>query len=111
MLEPIEEIATQAMRANEIVQRLLLFVRKQKPARERVAIDDLVREVTRLLAGEARKRGVHLRLELASDLPQVEVDRIQIEQVILNLVRNALEATPTERGPGADADHPDRARR
>jgi signal transduction histidine kinase len=94
LLEPIEQIATQAMRANEIVQRLLGFVRKQKPPRDRAAIDDMVREVTHLLAGEARRRGVMLRLELASDLPQVEVDRIQIEQVILNLVRNALEATP-----------------
>lgn len=94
LLEPIEEIAKQAMRANEIVQRLLLFVRKQKPARERAAVGDLVQEVSRLIAGEARKRGVILRLELASGLPEVEVDRIQIEQVILNLVRNALEATP-----------------
>lgn len=94
LLEPIEQIASQAMRANEIVQRLLLFVRKQKPARVRAAIGDLVQEVGRLLAGEARKRGVKLRLDLASDLPEVEVDRIQIEQVILNLVRNGLEATP-----------------
>jgi signal transduction histidine kinase len=94
LLEPIEQIASQAMRANEIVQRLLLFVRKQKPARARAAIGDLVQEVCRLLVGEARKRGVKLRLDLASDLPEVEVDRIQIEQVILNLVRNGLEATP-----------------
>jgi signal transduction histidine kinase len=74
------------------VQRLLLFVRKQKPVRERAAIGDLVLEVTQLLAGEARNRGIQLRHELASGLPLVEVDRIQIEQVILNLVRNALEA-------------------
>lgn len=94
LLQPIEEIARQAMRANEIVQRLLLFVRKQKPARTRAAIGDLVREVEHLLGGEARKRGVKIRMDLASDLPEVEVDRIQIEQVILNLVRNALEATP-----------------
>lgn len=94
LLEPIEEIAAQAMRANEIVQRLLLFVRKQKPARARAEVGDLVREVTHLIDGEARKRGIQLRTELASALPEVEVDRIQIEQVILNLVRNALEATP-----------------
>lgn len=94
LLEPIEEIARQAMRANEIVQRLLLFVRKQKPARTRAAIGDLVREVGHLLGGEARKRGVKIQMDLASDLPEVEVDRIQIEQVILNLVRNGLEATP-----------------
>lgn len=101
LLEPIEQIAAQAMRANEIVQRLLLFVRKQKPPRERAAIADLVREVGHLLAGEARKRGVKLRMDLASDLPEVEVDRIQIEQVILNLVRNALEATPPDRAEAA----------
>jgi two-component system sensor kinase FixL len=94
LADPIEEIAKQAMRANEIVQRLLLFVRKQKPARSRAAVGDLVREVGHLLAGEARKRGVKIQLDLASDLPEVEVDRIQIEQVILNLVRNGLEATP-----------------
>jgi two-component system sensor kinase FixL len=100
LLDPIEEIAKQAMRANEIVQRLLLFVRKQKPARELASVDDLAQEVTHLLAGEARQCGVNLRLELASNLPQVEVDRIQIEQVILNLVRNALEAT--QKSPNQD---------
>jgi len=98
LLEPIEQIATQAMRANEIVQRLLGYVRKQKPPRERVVIGDLVRDVTSLVAGEARRRGVVLRMDLASGLPAVEVDRIQIEQVILNLVRNALEATPAGEG-------------
>lgn len=98
LLEPIEQIATQAMRANEIVQRLLGYVRKQKPPRERAAIAELVQDVASLLAGEARRRGIVLRMELASNLPAVEVDRIQIEQVILNLVRNALEATPTGEG-------------
>jgi PAS domain S-box-containing protein len=92
LVEPIEAIAHQAMRADEIVHRLLLFVRKQKPVRESVRIDDLVREVVQLVAGEARKRRIALDVELASGLPSVEVDRIQIEQVILNLVRNGMEA-------------------
>jgi C4-dicarboxylate-specific signal transduction histidine kinase len=92
LLEPIEQIAAQAMRADEIVQRLLLFVRKQKPVHEPAHVDALVREVVQLVAGEARKRRVNVTLHLAADLPPVRVDRIQIEQVLLNLVRNGMEA-------------------
>lgn len=99
LAEPIEEIERQAMRADEIVQRLLLFVRKEKPARETVRINDLVREVVQLVGGEARARRIPLDVDLASGLPPVEVDKIQIEQVLLNLVRNGLEVMQGDGAP------------
>jgi two-component system sensor kinase FixL len=92
LLEAMEEIATQAVRADRIVRRLRDFVRKREPRRERVILNELVRAVTSLVATEAQEQGITLRLRLASDLPPLWVDSIQIEQVILNLVRNSIDA-------------------
>jgi len=92
LLQAMEEIATQAGRADQIVRRLRDFVRKRAPRRERVELNELVRGAARLIAGEVAERRITLRLELAAGMPPVEVDSIQIEQVILNLVRNGFEA-------------------
>jgi two-component system, LuxR family, sensor kinase FixL len=92
LLDALESIAAQAVRADQIVRRLRNFVRKQEPARERVDLNDLVRDVARLAVSETRHRRIKMRLDLASALPPIQVDGIQIEQVILNLIRNGLEA-------------------
>jgi two-component system sensor kinase FixL len=92
LLEAMEEIATQAVRADRIVRRLRDFVRKREPRRERVVLNDLVRAVTSLVATEAQEQGIALRLRLAPDIPPLWVDSVQIEQVILNLVRNSIDA-------------------
>ncbi len=95
LLGAVEEIAAQAVRADQIVRRLRDFVRKQDPRRERVDPNHLVREAVRLVASEGRERQIALRLDLAPDVAAVWADGIQIEQVILNLVRNAFEAMQT----------------
>ena len=95
LLGAVEEIAAQAVRADQIVRRLRDFVRKQDPRRERVDPNHLVREAVRLVASEGRQRQVALRLDLAPHVPAVWADGIQIEQVILNLIRNAFEAMQT----------------
>jgi C4-dicarboxylate-specific signal transduction histidine kinase len=88
----LRRISQQAVRAGEIIRRLRDFVRKERPQRSAVNVNDLVREVVGLADVEARAHGVVLRLELDAGIPLVIVDAIQIEQVILNLVRNGIEA-------------------
>jgi two-component system sensor kinase FixL len=92
LLDAMEQIAAQAVRADQIVRRLRSFVRKQEPKRERVDLNDLVRDVARLAVSETRQHKTTMRLHLAAELPPIQADGIQIEQVILNLVRNGLEA-------------------
>jgi len=92
LLDAMEQIAAQAIRADQIVRRLRSFVRKQEPKRERVDLNDLVRDVARLAVSETRQRRTTMRLDLAPELPPIQADGIQIEQVILNLIRNGLEA-------------------
>ena len=88
----LEQSVGQAQRAGEIIRRLRRFLRKEEMVREPVQINSLVQEVMGLTQSEARHKGVVFRLELAEDLPEVCVDGIQIEQVILNLLKNGIEA-------------------
>ena len=92
LLPAINEIATQALRAGEILRRIRDFVRHGEQRREPVDVNELVREAARLADLEARQLGVTMRLELAASIPTVEADPIQVEQVVLNLVRNGFEA-------------------
>ena len=68
------------------------MLKKGEEERARLDINDLIREVMRLVQGELKIRGVSSRAELADDLPRVLADRIQLRQVILNLIMNAIEA-------------------
>jgi two-component system sensor kinase FixL len=90
----LEEIAAQAMRAGDIIRRLRNLSRKGEVRREPVDVNELVREVARFMEAEAHERTAHLQLDLAPQLPEVYADAIEMEQVILNLVRNGLEAAP-----------------
>jgi len=90
--EDVTHIAAQAERAGQIVRRTRGFVRKDDSQRRRVDIADLVREAADLAEIETREHGVALRLELDGVPHPVLADAVQIEQVILNLVRNALES-------------------
>ena len=75
------------------------FLQKSEPQRRSVDVNALVREVAELIDGEARERGVAVELELHRDLPAVEADGVEIEQVLINLARNALEAMQGELRP------------
>lgn len=92
LLEPLGGIQKQAVRASEIIRRLREFVRKQQPNKARVDLHDLIHDGLMLLKGESVKHGVPILLELDKNMPDVYVDAIQIEQVILNIVQNALDA-------------------
>ena len=90
--DALQQITAQGLRAGEIIRRLRNLVRT--PDTERVLADcnGLVEELRGLALTDARVHNVRLQLELAPDLPQVLVNRVEIQQVVLNLVRNAIEA-------------------
>ncbi|HWG77897.1 MAG TPA: PAS domain S-box protein [Steroidobacteraceae bacterium] len=90
--EALQEIASQALRAGEIIRRLRSVVRNQASAREPCDINDVISELTPLIQADIRVSEVRLSLELAPRLPQVNLDRMQMQQVVLNLVRNAIDA-------------------
>ena len=90
--QALAEIALQAARAADIVRRLRALARSQQSARANASINALVREIIDLAESDARAHGVQLSLELADNLPEVLVDAGQIQNVILNFVRNSLEA-------------------
>ncbi len=88
----IKQTAVQAGRAGEIIRRLREFVRKDNSQRELVDVNDLVKDVIGMTATEARVKGVELQADLTQHVPLIPAAAIQIEQVILNLVRNSLDA-------------------
>ncbi|MCA1248554.1 nitrogen regulation protein NR(II) [Massilia sp. MS-15] len=88
----LEQARQQAQRAGQIIRSVHEFVKKREPRREPVTIQDVVEGVRALVELQARQAGVALRVELPSGLPRVEADRLMLEQVLLNLTRNAVEA-------------------
>ncbi|HXG08430.1 MAG TPA: PAS domain S-box protein [Gemmataceae bacterium] len=92
LLQALEQAARQAERAGEVVHRLRRFVARAEPHRSLLDLNELVREALLLSEYDLRDGGVHVQLDLREPLPPVEGDRIQLEQVILNLIRNAVEA-------------------
>ncbi len=100
MLDALQQIASQASRAGEIIKRLRGMVERQQPVRENSDLNDLIREVCALLGHDMRKLQVRLDTRLSPEPLAVRVDSVQIEQAILNLIRNALDAlqaTPASR--------------
>jgi len=95
-LDGARETARRAIRdgnrASEVIARVRTLFTKKELANESVDLNGATREVTALLLGELQRNRVSLQLELAQDLPTVTGDRIQLQQVILNLVRNASDA-------------------
>ena len=88
----IDKIGEQAERAGEIIRQLRRFVRKEEPQRLLVDINSLIEESILLLTPEAKKSKVQIDLNLARSLCKVPLQTIQIQQVILNLAQNAIEA-------------------
>jgi PAS domain S-box-containing protein len=78
--------------AHEVVGRIYALVKKAPPREDDVALNDAIREVIALTGGEVARNRVVLRTELAEGLPLVRGDRVQLQQVILNLILNAIEA-------------------
>jgi PAS domain S-box-containing protein len=81
-----------ATRAAEIIDRVRALFKKTAPQREPVNINELIREIALLLQNEIRRHSVAVHLGLAENLPEVMADRVQLQQVLMNLMLNAIEA-------------------
>lgn len=87
-----ELIVAQAHRAGDIIRRIRRFVQKEPQEIRAIDVNAAIREAVGLVGGEALRHDVDIRLDLTDGLPPVEADPIQLQQVILNLARNAIEA-------------------
>ncbi|MFS8981059.1 ATP-binding protein [Cupriavidus necator] len=90
--QAFERITKDARRASEIMNRIRGLVKNTPMDKEWVQINEAIGEVITLTRGEAMKNSVTVRMELAEDLPLVRGDRVQLQQAMLNLILNAIEA-------------------
>jgi PAS domain S-box-containing protein len=85
-------------RATEIIDRIRSFYRKSPPQRELVDVNQIIHEMLTLLKGEADRYSVAVRTELAVELPKITAERVQLQQVFMNLMLNAIEAMTNSGG-------------
>lgn len=92
-LQPaLEKIHAQAQRAGHVIRSVHQFVKKREPARQRLQIRQLIDNITPLIELQAQQFFVVLQVQVAADLPPVLGDQVLLEQVILNLTRNGIQA-------------------
>jgi C4-dicarboxylate-specific signal transduction histidine kinase len=89
----VDSIAQEGTRASEVVRHIRAMFTKAAPERVRVQLNELIREVTDLMQLQAARNEVVLQVELCEDLPAAMGDRIQLQQVMVNLILNGIEAT------------------
>ena len=103
-LEEVQEalacIVGDGRRAGDVIDRIRALIKKAPPRKDRLEINGAIREVIELTRGEAVKNGVSVQMDLAEGLPFVQGDRVQLQQVILNLIINAFEAMSVSEGAG-----------
>ncbi|MFS8045581.1 sensor histidine kinase [Rhizobium sp. BR 314] len=88
----IERIVADAGRAGDVIGRVRMLVSRSSPSRDMIDLGEAIDNVLELVRSEIRKNQISLRTELANDLPLVAGDRVQLQQVILNFIMNAIEA-------------------
>jgi C4-dicarboxylate-specific signal transduction histidine kinase len=92
LLDAMEKGAAQAERASKVVQRVRAFVARRVPNLVPCDINEVVNGIASIVSLEARQNGASIELELSESIPYVQADPLLMEQVILNLARNAIEA-------------------
>jgi len=85
-------------RAAEVISRVRQFFRKGSPLREPVDLNELIRGMTGILRNELSQHSIGVRMELAADLPPVMADRVQLQQVLMNLMMNGIDAMKNVNG-------------
>ena len=109
LLGVLEANVRHARRAAEILERLRAYVTRREPQRQRNDLNRIASNVVELSQRDLQERDVTLRLELSQPGPQALLDRVSIEQVVHNLVRNAaeaVEAMPATSATAANMAHP-----
>ena len=101
LLSALEKTSRQAQRAGQIIQRIRTFVKRSEPNRTPAEATTMVSEAVELAGIELRRRNVRLNHYVAARLPVLKVDPILIEQVLVNLLRNAAEAIDVAKRPPA----------
>lgn len=101
LTDALEKLNTQSLRAGAIIERIQRFARAQESQREPADLNALLKDLVKLAEGDARIHDVVITFDLADNLPLVQCDPIQIQQVALNLIRNAIDAMKdVSRGDG-----------
>ncbi len=98
LLTSLAKVSEQAQRAGEVIRRLRSLVKRRDSERELANVNDLLQDSVKLADVDARIHDLTIELVLDPGLPTVYVDAVQIQQVILNLLRNAVDATEDETG-------------
>jgi PAS domain S-box-containing protein len=93
----ITEIVNDGTRASAVISRIRGLLMKGAPNRTELDVNKMIQDVTVVLRNEFTRKRVSLRTELASDLPSVTGDPVQLQQVLINLIMNAIEATRTSK--------------
>jgi len=92
-----EKIIQDGARAGAVLSRIRALFKKETSTKDWLDINDVIQELLALVLAEAQKQNVSLRLELASDLPKVMGDRVQLQQVVLNLMMNGIDAIAADK--------------
>ena len=96
----LARIVNDSLRAGDVIARIRDHIKKAPPRTETLEVNGAIREVIELTRGEAVKNGIAVSMDLSDGLPLIQTDRVEVQQVILNLVINAIEAmSGTSEGP------------
>lgn len=90
--EALERIRRDGTRGGEVLTRIRALLKRTPPAKTLVSVNQIVRDVLALTAGELRQHQIELSIDLAPTIPAVLGDTVQLQQVLLNLIKNAVEA-------------------
>jgi PAS domain S-box-containing protein len=92
IIPAIEKVSAQALRAGTIIQRIRNFVKRSAPQRQSCFVEQIIHQSLELAEIEAHRQGLQIETSITSDLPECFVDPILIEQVIVNLIKNAIDS-------------------
>jgi len=92
-------VVTDGRRAAEIISRVRQLFKKGTPERELVDVNEVVREMIVILQGEAAPQNIVVTMDLTEHIPQVFGDRVQLQQVMMNLIMNSIDAMKSVHGP------------